>query len=580
MSDTRDDPLPERRNDPSAEKQDVAAGPTPRPEVPLNGPDAQHVDAGEIPVGSMPFADQLDEEPSDFDRHGGRERRCRVVAIASGKGGVGKSLLAASISIYLAQLNKRVVLLDASFGTSNLHTMLGMEQAEGSLHDFLRNEVKRLGDVVSPTPFEGLGLIAGLRNRLGAANPRPAQKKRLLMQLRSLDADYVVVDGEAGSGFNALDTFLAADVHLVVTQPEPTAIESAFRFIKSAYLRRLRDVRGIGPLLDQAEAEAHCGVPTPQQLSALAQRHDEALVGQLNLVMTTFRPMLVVNNIRTREDFELGPALAAIARRHLGLPVEYIGYVESDDMVWVCVRRRRPLLVEHPEAKVSRDIERIARRVSAYEAEERSARRTMPIPLDNQNHYELLGLHAAASEEEIRRAMRTVKRMYDPQSNAIYGLVPPDEAARFVERVEEAYGTLVDPEKQQAYNQTLFPEGPMEPPPVTEDPIDPEPDIAPEQSQEVQSRPRRDMPAIDEGTEFTGELLRQVREAQGVDLKEIADRTKISITHLLAIESENFASTPAPVYLSGFVKAVARHLKLDPERVAQSYMKRYRAALG
>lgn len=577
MSDTSDDPRPGSRSDPAIEEQDVDHGSKPRSELPPIEPAPHQLDPGEISANSLPFADQLDEEPSEFDRRGGRERRCRVVAIASGKGGAGKSLLAASISIYLAQLNKRVVLLDASFGTSNLHTMLGMEQAEGSLHDFLRNEVKRLGDVVSPTPFEGLGLIAGQRNRLGAANPRPAQKKRLLMQLRSLDADYVVMECEGGSGFNALDTFLAADVNVVVTQPEPTAIEGAFRFIKSAYLRRLREVRGLGSLLDQAEAEAHCGIPTPQQLSALAVHRDEALAGRLNLVMSTFRPMLVVNNIRTREDFELGPALAAIARRHLGLPVEYIGYVESDDMVWVCVRRRRPLLVEHPEAKVSRDIERIARRVSAYEAEERSARRTMPIPLDSQNHYELLGLHAAASEEEIRRAMRTVKRMYDPQSNAIYGLVPPEEAARFVERVEEAYGTLVDPEKQQAYNQILFPEGPMEPLPAVEEPIDPEPDIALEQAQAVQNRPRRDMPVIDEQTEFTGELLRQVREAQGVDLKDVAERTKISVTHLLAIESENFASIPAAVYLSGFVKAVARHLKLDPERVAQSYMKRYHA---
>jgi cytoskeletal protein RodZ len=87
------------------------------------------------------------------------------------------------------------------------------------------------------------------------------------------------------------------------------------------------------------------------------------------------------------------------------------------------------------------------------------------------------------------------------------------------------------------------------------------------------------MPEIDDATEFSGSMLRQIREARGVELREMADKTKIAMAHLRAIEEEDFQNTLAPVYLRGFVKAVAQCLKLDPDRVAQSYMKRYPAQL-
>ena len=83
---------------------------------------------------------------------------------------------------------------------------------------------------------------------------------------------------------------------------------------------------------------------------------------------------------------------------------------------------------------------------------------------------------------------------------------------------------------------------------------------------------------LDETTEYSGELLRHIREARGVELHDIAERTKIHIGYLRAIEEENFAATPSPVYLRGFLKTVARDLKLDQEQVARTYMKRFELA--
>jgi len=512
----------------------------------------------------------------------GRERKLPrlVVAIASGKGGVGKSLLAASIGIYLAQLGKQVVLVDANLGSGNLHTLLGTGKPERSVHAFVNREVGSIDDVVTPTSFFGMGLISGHANAFGAANPKQAQKTRLLHQIRSLSADYVIVDLPAGTDFNTLDLFLAADLHVVMTVPEPTAIESAFRLIKSAFLRKLRSQKGLAPLLELLRP-AHFGIPTPLQLHAMAQEHDVTLSDAVHRTMSEFKPRLVVNKSRTRDDLELGPALAVMGRRHLGLPFDYLGYLDNDDVVWVTVRKRRPLLVEYPEAKVSKDIERVTRRILSLENKERPECTTAPKPMALQNHYEILGLHPGATEEEVRRAQRRVRRVYGPGSSAIYGIVPPDEVEEMLERIELAQTTLVDPEKRQRYDRDLFGEGDSQgaveltsrraaPPPVQEGMIE-----APEPSQ---VGPRPDMPVLTEDTVFTGELLRTVRQARGLELQDIAERTKISRTYLRAIEEEDFVAAPAPVYLRGFVKTLARDLKLEPEQVARTFMERYHAA--
>ena len=91
---------------------------------------------------------------------------------------------------------------------------------------------------------------------------------------------------------------------------------------------------------------------------------------------------------------------------------------------------------------------------------------------------------------------------------------------------------------------------------------------------------RPPMPDITPTTVFSGPLLRQIREAVGVELREIAERSKIGMAYLQALESEVFAKLPAPVYVRGFLAEYARALGLDPERVKQTYLDRYRAARG
>ena len=86
------------------------------------------------------------------------------------------------------------------------------------------------------------------------------------------------------------------------------------------------------------------------------------------------------------------------------------------------------------------------------------------------------------------------------------------------------------------------------------------------------------MPELTPQTEFTGPLLRQIREAVGVELREIAERSKIGMAYLQALEADLFAKLPALVYVRGFLAEYARALGLDVERVKQTYLARFRAA--
>jgi flagellar biosynthesis protein FlhG len=85
-------------------------------------------------------------------------------------------------------------------------------------------------------------------------------------------------------------------------------------------------------------------------------------------------------------------------------------------------------------------------------------------------------------------------------------------------------------------------------------------------------------PAIGPETEFTGSLLRQLREARGADLQLISHRTKIAVSHLQAIEDERFQVMPAPVYVRGFLVEIGRFLKVDVERLLATYFVRFKAA--
>jgi hypothetical protein len=259
--------------------------------------------------------------------------------------------------------------------------------------------------------------------------------------------------------------------------------------------------------------------------------------------------------------------------------------------------------------------------------------------LGEQTLYEILEIPQDAVPTAIEAAVERIRALYGPGSLATYTLMSPDEAELLATRVEEARRTLLDPERRASYDASLSPRaeevraaanGPagangaaaaspfgglppvipaiapeLPPPALPRPPAEgrpaertngqrdvaeeapspaPPPPIPPRRApirleREVAAPPP---PAIEiplpEGAAWSGEALRRVREARGITIPQIAERTKVTRHHVENIEAERYAALPAPVYLRGILLSLARELRLDGQKVARAYLERAAAA--
>jgi flagellar biosynthesis protein FlhG len=199
--------------------------------------------------------------------------------------------------------------------------------------------------------------------------------------------------------------------------------------------------------------------------------------------------------------------------------------------------------------------------------------------LPSDSHYDLLEVPPTASFEDIRRANRRIRDIYGAESIAISGLYDAPSLEAVHRRLDLAYTTLMDAAKRKDYDMELFPDGvpmPVTPPAPSEPVIQARAATKVDEPAAITIRPP--MPDLSPHTEYSGMLLRQIREAVGVELREIAERSKIGMAYLHALEGEVFAKLPAAVYVRGFLVQYARALGLDAERVKQTYLARFRAA--
>jgi flagellar biosynthesis protein FlhG len=273
----------------------------------------------------------------------------RIVAIGGGKGGSGKSLFAVTLAVELARRGLHPLLVDCDLGGANLHTFLGIEAPRPALSDFVLRRVESLASLVLRTPVPGVGLIPGARNAVQVANPLYQQKQRLLRELRRLDAEVVILDLGAGSHANVVDFFLLADNGILVVVPEPTSVENAYLFLKAAFLRRLRglELDDAGRATLQEAMRGISGRPrSPAEIVFAVGDRDPGLAARIEADLSTFRPWVVVNQVRLPADLELGDGMCEVARRVFGIPLGYLGHLRHYDQVWRAVRAHQPVFFE------------------------------------------------------------------------------------------------------------------------------------------------------------------------------------------------------------------------------------------
>ncbi|MBN1442747.1 MAG: MinD/ParA family protein [Planctomycetes bacterium] len=249
---------------------------------------------------------------------GSTGRRTRVIAVASGKGGVGKTNIALNLAICLVRLGQKVIVVDVDIGLANADILLG-SQPKIHLGHVLAGEASVL-DALAPAPG-GVFLLPGSTGMPLVSDLDDEERHFLVSSFQELEeyADILIVDTGAGITRNVIHFATAADEVLVITTPEPTAVTDGYALIKT-----ISREKGFG------------------------------------------RIRLVVNQVSGRlEGGRVSERIRMVSRRFLDLEVEDLGHVLADERVKMAVRRKRPFVLEYPQCPASGCLRVLAERLLA-----------------------------------------------------------------------------------------------------------------------------------------------------------------------------------------------------------------------
>lgn len=495
-----------------------------------------------------------------------------LVSFGSGKGGVGRSVLTVNSGIYLAQLGYKVILIDGDIWGNNLHTLLGIKPPLLGLSDFLTKDVDSISDIIIETSIPNLYLIGGNSTNLKLFTSQLIEvRDSFLSQILTLKTDFILLDLSCDFSYITLDLFSRSPIKILIVTPDYASVERAYRFLIANFIHSIRtytkEFGKVEPVIKQILEKVGSNILTPLMLERELGFEEgvEELLGLVKELRINSSYYLILNKVKVKPEIELGTAIAHVLRRVVGIPAYYLGYVEYDEAVSLSLARKKPVIIDNPGVKFCKNLEHILRRLLN---KIKTGENRVPF-FELNNYYDILEVYPGSGVEEIRAAYRWLKQVYSSDSLATYSIMEPELRRKILREIEEAYNTLVDPHKRRLYDLKIFPNG--------------IPNVKKELEEDIDVINPHRMPEnlfnITQDTEFSGELLKKIRVAQGIELKDISERTKISITYLKAIEEEDFDLFPALVYVRGFLKAIAHYLKLDPQQVVTTYLKRYRKYL-
>lgn len=281
-----------------------------------------------------------------------------IVSIGSGKGGVGKSVMAANLAMLLAREGKQVVLADLDVGGADAHILFGMLHPPLTLTDFIERRVERLDDVLQPVsahPF--LRLIPGTGETLATANLPYAKKKRLIRHFRQLQADVIIVDIGAGTSYHALDFFLMADHYLTVATPDPTSVLDLYRFIKLAAIRRVLSAFLSRDAVSETLSDRDFA-SIEEVIQTVGDTNPDARETATR-TLQGFQPHLIVNRVSGKSRINV-LQLKKLLKEYVGGDLTMLGEIPDDPAMTRAVRSYLPVVEFEPTAPASLALEKTA----------------------------------------------------------------------------------------------------------------------------------------------------------------------------------------------------------------------------
>ncbi len=244
-------------------------------------------------------------------------KKTRVITVASGKGGVGKTNLSVNLAIAYARMGKRVMVMDADLGLANVNIMLNMIP-KYNLYHVIRKQ-KTMKEIILDTEY-GIQILAGASGFSKIANLNEEERQNFISELYALsNVDIIIIDTSAGVSSNVLSFVAAADDAIIITTPEPTAITDAYGIIK----------------IIATEVE------------------------NLNIGLK-----LVVNRVKNvTEGRKVAERIVNISGQFLNLKVEYLGCIYDDPIVPASVLKQRPFIVQDPKSKAAISVQHLVSRI-------------------------------------------------------------------------------------------------------------------------------------------------------------------------------------------------------------------------
>lgn len=293
-----------------------------------------------------------------------------IIPVAGGKGGIGKSIIAANIAVTIASQGHDVVAMDLDLGGSNLHAIFGIRNSEKNVMNFASHPDTTLEEMLLPTDYPRTKIICGAPNFAGAADLPSTQKLRIIHSIITLDCDYVILDLGAGSSFNVTDFFLTGELGVIVLVPEITSLLDAYSFLKTTLYRRLQmewqaehEVKKL--IEDYKDPGNEKGMRTVEDLIRETAKISEEFAHRMRLMLRSYGVKIILNKVRQKGDFQVVQTIQQLALKNLSITVYNAGYIPYDESVQSSVNKMAPFVHLYPQSPATRRMSDLARSLTA-----------------------------------------------------------------------------------------------------------------------------------------------------------------------------------------------------------------------